>query len=184
MFKKIILAVLLLTTYHSNATVVLNSGESFSSSFFLPDEGEIFKVTDFFWEIHAQMSLLSDTSGELTVSVFENTDFSSQSFLAPSPINFSSLNTVFSSLIAGGDTPLFTDRTGSFIITNTGTSIIELSHIHVSNFAGNTGPTNVAYTKITPSAVPLPAAGWLMLSTLGILGMFSDKKKKPSLSAL
>jgi len=177
MFKNLFLAALLFTTFNSNASVVLNSGKSFSSSFFLPDNGEIFKINDFFWEVYAEMNLLSDTSGEVTLNVFENTDFSNPFFSAPTSINSPS-NTVFSELIGGGFSPLFSDRTGSFIITNTGTSIIELVQVHVANFAGTTGPSNVAYAKVTPSAVPLPAAGWLMLSTMGMLSIFRHKKEK------
>jgi len=176
MIKFLTILTFLLSSFYANASIVLNNGESFSSSFELQDDGEAFKITDFYWEALAEVSRISDAPGELTMTFFNN----SNQFVTP--IN-NPINNPITEVLAGGFSPIFS-RSGSFTLTNTGTSQLEIFLVTIADFSGAIQPSNIAIDTITPSAVPLPAAGWLMLSTIGMLGMFRDKKKKLSLSAL
>ena len=172
MYKIIVATLILVTSLTANASVILNSNDSFSSSFTLSSDGGKFKDTDFFWDVFANVSLLSDTSGELTLTLYEDIAGTNQVHSSSASLFFSQLNTPFSDLLGGGDNGLFADFNGSFTLENTGSSQIELFDVTISNFAGSLAPSNVATTTIVASTtvVPVPAAAWLFGS--GVFALF------------
>ena len=177
MYKFITATIMLLASFVANSSIILNTGESFSSAFSLISDGAKFKETDFFWDVVANISIVTDTTAELTLTLYEDTAGTNQVLSSSDSYFFDVPNTPFSSLIDGGDTGLFTDFDGSFTLKNTGISQIELFEVTISNFAGILDPSNVATATIVPSAVPLPAAAWLMLSGIGALGLIRRKRK-------
>ncbi len=172
MYKSIFTAALLATSLNANSSIILNSGESFSSSFSLISVGEAFKPTDFYWDAGILMSFTSP-SANVSFTAYENTDFSGEFFsseiFAPSSTERNYLGSYASA---------FDDKEGSFRITNNGTAQIELFDIIISNFSGSLLPSNIATTTITPSAVPVPAAIWLFTSGIvGLVGVGRLKRK-------
>lgn len=172
MSKVFTLIALLLTSFHANSSIVLNSGESFSSSFNLVSDGERFKVTDLFWEVYAEIEVFAFTSGELTLTVFEDSSFTTEIFSSTNNLGSFAIDTINERKIGGANPFAFTDFDGSFIIENTGADPFGIHTITVANFAGSEIPSLAAFATITPAAVPLPAAGWLLISAIGLLGTF------------
>lgn len=162
MHKLILTSVLLFCSFTANSSLILQSGESFSSSFNLISEGEAFKETDFFWDAGILTSFTGSAS--VTFTAFENTNLT-QSFFSSEIFGLTS--GVRSNL--GSFDSAFTDFDGSFTITNNGVNDVELTDIIISNFAGSVLPSNIATVTITPSAVPVPAAVWLFIS--GLIGL-------------
>ena len=165
-----------LTCLNANASVILNAGESFSSAFTLNSDGDKFKVTDFFWD--AEVKVFNPSAfGSLTLTLYEDTLGINQVYSSTSSWVTGAGATTTS--VFGSNDSLFTDFNGSFTLTNTSLrgDSLTLHDVTISNFAGTLGPSNVATTTITPSAVPLPAAAWLMLSGLGVLGLLRRKIK-------
>ena len=165
MHKLILTSALVLSSFTANASIVLQSGESFSSSFNLVSEGEAFKPTDFFWDASVLTSFTGSASA--TFTAFENTDFT-QSFFTSEIFGLTSgVRSDFGSFDSA-----FTDLNGAFTITNNGVDDIQLTDVIISNFAGTASPSNIATVTITPSAVPVPAAAWLFGSgLLGLIGV-------------
>lgn len=169
MHKFLLTTALLLTSLAANSSVVLLSGETFSSPFTLASVGSAFKETDFNWEAGVLINF-AGPSANATFTAYEDTAGAQEVFSSPIFGLFSG-NRRF----LGSNQDLFSDFNGSFSITNTGTNSIELVDVIVSNFAGVLLPSNVATATITPSAVPAPAAGWLLASTL--LGLFGVRRR-------
>jgi hypothetical protein len=175
MFKKYVSILIILFSglgfsQNSQAAVILDSGDSFSSSFNLVSDGDVFKETDLFWDVLTTTQLIDSFQGNLTITMFENSDFTG--FLQTYEDRIS---TFPRTVIAGGDEAYFTDLNGSFTIQNTGSSQIILNEITIASFAGNIPPSGVAFDTITPSPVPLPAAAWLMISGLSVFGFLRKK---------
>ena len=170
MHKLILTSILLFSSFTAHASLILQSGESFSSSFNLVSDGQAFKPTDFSWDA----SILTSFTGSASVSftAFENADFT-QSFFTSEIFGITS--GVRSNL--GSFDSAFSDLNGAFTITNNGVNDVDLTDVIISNFAGTALPSNIATVTITPSAVPVPAAIWLFGSGLiGLAGIARRKK--------
>lgn len=170
MLKTFLTSALLITSISAHSSIVLQSGESFSSSFNLTDDGEAFKITDFYWDAGILLNF-SDTSADVTFTAYEDTAGTQQVFSGSLFEPQSGLRTYL-----GSPMTLFSDLDGRFTITNNGTGDIEVIDIIISNFAGNTLPSNIATATITPSAVPVPAAVWLFGS--GLIGLLGISRRK------
>lgn len=172
MHKFVLATALLVTSLTANASIELLSGETYSSSFTLVSDGGAFKETDLYWDAGILVNF-AGPSADATFTAYEDTA-GTQEVFSSTIFNLFSGNRRF----LGSNQGLFNDFNGSFRITNTGANAIELVDVIVSNFAGTALPSNVATATITPSAVPIPAAGWLLGSTL--LGLFGVGRSKAS----
>ncbi len=166
MYKLLFAAALFSASFSANSSVSLQTGETFFSSFSLIAQGNGFKETDFFWDLGALINFVGP-SADVTLTAYEDIAGTQQVFSSA----FFNLFSGSRSFSGSGD-PLFEDFNGSFRITNAGANSIELVDVVVSNFAGDVAPSFVATATITPSAVPLPAAGWLLLpALLSVVGL-------------
>jgi hypothetical protein len=179
MNKILVVIALLATGLSANASVIIGSGESFSTSFQLISDGDVFKETDAFWEVNLVFSAGPVDAAGIGLTLFENSDGTGQ--LVSGAFGFSN----FDQVLFSGELGYFQDHDGSLTITNTGTGSVELTEIFVANFSGTLNPSAVAFATIVPSgtavaAVPVPAAGWLMLSgLLGLVGVFRRNLRQP-----
>ncbi len=160
MYKLLLVATLLIASLSAKSAVVLEGGETFTSSFTLVSDGGAFKETDFNWDVGILLNF-DEPSAAATFTAYEDALGSQEVFSSPIFGLFSGNRSFL-----GSNQDLFSDRNGSFSITNTGSASIELVDVVISNFAGNILPSNVATATITPSPVPLPAAVWLFASAL------------------
>tara|TARA_R110002073_G_scaffold43636_7_gene121718 strand:- start:200 stop:721 length:522 start_codon:yes stop_codon:yes gene_type:complete len=157
MRKLLLAAALLATSFAANSAVTLHSGDAYFASFSLVSDGNAFKETDLFWDVGALVNF-AGPSADLTVTAYEDIAGTQQVFSGAFPSLFSGGRGYI-----GSNDDVFSDLSGSFRITNTGTNAVEVVEVVVSNFAGSIAPSFVATATITPSAVPLPAAAWLFV---------------------
>ncbi len=172
MRKLFLAAALLATSFAANSAVTLNSGDAYFASFSLVSEGSAFKPTDFFWDVGALVNFVGPQA-DLTFTAYEDIAGTQQVFSAAFPNLFSGGPDYI-----GSNDDLFGDLNGSFRITNTGTNAVELVEVVVSNFAGSIEPSFVATATITPAAVPLPAAAWLLMPALA--GLIGIRRRSPN----
>ena len=154
--KRIILASLFaFNSTTAQASVVLQDGESFSTSFTMQSYPDIYKLTDNYWESILELVDSSNPpyayngTGSVSLTLYENTDYTNQVFswtedssnwLADYGIPFS------------GNDSLFSDLDGSLTVTYNGSGTAELFGIHIRNYAGSLAPSNVASASIYPTA--------------------------------
>lgn len=185
MYKSTLAAVLLATSLTANSSIILQDGESYSSSFNLSSTANGSSLTDNYWEVvvaiydkdNDPFKLPVITASSVTLTLFENTDYSSQ-------VYSQTLDTrdwiADYGVLFGGFNTLFADLDGSFVISYNGGQQATLLDVAVRNYAGSLAPSYIAQTVINPvaSPVPVPAALWLFVS--GIIGLtgFSRFKRK------
>ena len=184
MIKTILTAALLSTSLNANSSIILQDGDSYSTSFNLASVAEGNKFTDNFWEVivgiydrdNDPFKLPVVNPSTVTLTMYENTNLTNQVYsetidtrfwLGDYGVLFSDFNT------------LFTDFNGSLTVTFNGGTQATLLDITIANFAGTLTPSNIASTYINPkvSAVPVPAAVWLFGSGLLGLAGFSRRRK-------
>jgi hypothetical protein len=178
------LPVLLFSSFSGQAAVALNSGQSYQTSFALQSDGSAFKISDYEWEIEVT-AVDSDNppgnyggTGFVTVTLFENVDFSSPVF------NFT-VDSGASSVFGGSFDSRFSDLSGSLVISYTGSGVLDLQQITISNLAGAEAPSFVATTTFVPMAsqVPWPPAALLFVPGLLITGLAAARRRRGEATA-
>ena len=171
MNKILMMIALSVAALSTNASVILSTGDSYSTSFALVSDGDAFKATDNFCDINLSFASGPIASADVHLDLFENPN--ATALVLSDAIAFNN----FDSFLYVGNQPFFSDHDGALTVTYTGAGSIELNEIFVANFSGTLDPSSVAFATIDPSVsqVPLPAAGWLMLSGLGLLGFVRRK---------
>lgn len=178
--NKLVLSSLLIScSLSTQASVILQNGDSYSTAFTMQSMPDFYKLTDNYWESILELVDSANPpyeyngSGSVTLTLYENTDYTHQVF---SWTEDSSNWMADYGIPFWGNDGLFNDLDGSLTVTYNGAGSAELHGIHISNFAGVLAPSNVARTSIYPTAVPVPAALWLMLSGIGALGFLRKNK--------
>lgn len=186
MNKYIIVMASILFSLSVNGSVLLNSGDSFSAAFSMENTPDSYKLTDNYWEAFVvlidsanQPGSTGGDPGEVTFTLFENTDFSNEIYseTADSDYWLADYGIPF-----WGEQGFFNDFDGSFTVSYVGAGIAELFDVSIANFAGELAPSNVAAAYIvangtddTPTAsVPEPSA--LLLMLIGIMPLLFRRK--------
>ncbi|VAX11740.1 hypothetical protein MNBD_GAMMA25-2156 [hydrothermal vent metagenome] len=146
----------------AQAALQLSTGDSFSSDFYLLDDGNYFKITDNWWDLLIDFTSASfDPATEnFNLSVYEGTGLTGASKIFTS-VNSTNINSLYYDF----DFNFLADRTGSFLIDQVNGDF-SIESVTIATFGGSSAPSNVAVTIVTPSAVPVPAAFWLFASGL------------------
>lgn len=185
MYKIILPILLLISSINAQAAIVMSNGDTFSAAFTMESAPNAWKVTDYYWEVFVPL-FDNDNSpfsvgiaeSTATITLYENTDFTQ---VVASETQDVSMWMADYGLFLGGFDGAFADHDGSISISFNGLATAEavLDDIIIRNFAGLLAPSNVAVASITPtvSAVPVPAAVWLLGSAIGALGLFSRRAK-------
>ncbi len=179
-----LLAALLSISINANSAIILQNGETYSSSFALNSAPEAIMFTDNFWEVIVaiydrendpfRLPIINPSS--VTLTLFENTNYTNQVYSQTLDTRdwIADYGVLFSG--TGG---FFGDLNGSFSVSYSGGNQATLMDIAIRNYAGQAAPSYIAQTVITPtvSPVPVPAALWLFASGLIGLSGFSRFRK-------
>jgi hypothetical protein len=155
-------------SFSSQAEVTLNSGESFQTSFELHADGNVFRISDYEWDVELMAFDSANPPGTyggtgfITVTMYENIDYTGNVFTITE-------DSGASSVFGGTFDSRFSDWSGSMRISYTGTGVLELQLVTISNNAGNIGPSFVATTSFVPVTSPVPWPPALMLFVPGLL---------------
>lgn len=180
-------SIMLLSSIGCNAALILADGESFSASFTLESNGDAFKLTDNYWDIlvpiidsnNPPFSMPSANSSFITLTLFENTDFTSLLFSSTQDTSnwFSDFGLLFF-----GENNFFEDQDGSLRITYSGLGEASfIDNILVANFSGTEAPSNVAFASIVPEPsvqVPNPVPAPVGFALIGVCMLMCKRYAK------
>jgi hypothetical protein len=152
-----IIFTLVMVTTSARASIILQSGESFSEEFTLLPTPNTFKLTDNYWDIYVDLIdsgappfTPGGNAGTLTLSLFENTDLSGLITSFSIPTSFPEPE----GLLFFGNQFGLGDFNGSLTLQYEGDGEATLNSIFVGIFAGDADPSGVSSVLITPEGMP------------------------------